>query len=1028
MIIDMIECNNTQRSLYLEWKVNPNSDAYHLPFMFKIEGQLMTSKFIDTVNYLLKNYNAFRLKFIEINGNVYWEECESSPIIEYVKIANKDVNRFNIESFKKNFYSRKFDLNVGKTSFFSLVELENLDLYYFIFNCHHIIGDVYSFYQFFTIQLSNIYNTSIIPDFLNYSTISKLYLEEYHYTQHSLKEDNDYFTKEVQDCVDFNNIDRNSVDIAKCSNLRLDSVTQDNVKEFCKIHNISPFVFYLSCHLVFLSKVLDKDRLIVGIPIANRPSKKSKLVFGYFVNTLPLVVSGIKGLSFLKLIEIVKDKVFKLIKHKNANLKLCLCGKDMAFDNVFTYYLQALTFKLNECDVTSIPILRDNLQFPFSVIVEDGENVKIDFIRGDNIFSDVEVVNLYSMIMQKVLSSSECLIADYCLVLENEWKLSFNQINPNFRCECLVQNSNLFSEFKKCVLKNPNKVACVFEDKRITYKELYNLSVYYGNKIISKNNDLKRNNKIVLFLPVGIKQIIGIWATLYAGCIYVPVDVNAPKERIEYILEDTGADIILSDNSFIASSSYDILLINDTIDVAVEDEHNINFNENSVAYIIYTSGTTGHPKGVMVTHKNVLSLISSTKNLFRFDVSEHWSMLHSYAFDFSVWEIFGALLNQGILYIASNDARKSYELFWNFIVKNKISILSQTPSFFYQLIKYAVNSHDCSHLKTVVFGGEKLIFANLIPWVTKYSLDKVKLVNMYGITETTVHVSYYELKQQDLLNDKSFIGQAIPGWGIILLDSDNNLVPKGVIGEICVLGNGITNGYLNQKKLTDEKFIIMDIPYLGKQRIYKSGDIGRCDSFNQLEYIGRKDKQVKVRGYRIELKEIEAIMQKFPACESAAVKIINYNENDERIIGFFTSNSFCVKKDFKLFLGQYLPHYMIPFDLIEIPTMPLTINGKIDYAKLNVQICISDDIINTDTDSFEQAIEKTICRILKIDMLNFDDNFFDLGGNSLIMANLVPAINNVSYLYNYKKQIHIIDLYQYPTTSKLISYITKGEC
>lgn len=1035
-------CNENQKTLYYNWKLNKVSDAYHLPFIFKISGNLDSKRLVDAINYLLDTYNVFKLCFIEDGDNLYYyENLKNAPTVNHIVMDNATSNIEEIvKEYKSNFFSKKFDLNNGPNVYFTLLDFKESNEAYLFVNCHHIIADAYSFYQFFSANLAIIYNTNKYPEFLTKNILSLKYKELYEYTLGNKALNNQYFEDKLARLDSLNNIKNNhkGYNTAIYDELTIDC--KKTIAEYCTRNNITPFIFYLACYSILMNKILQKEQLVIGIPIANRPTKNSKIVFGYFVNTLPLVVNIDNDCTIKNLLSSLKDQIYKLIKFKNADLKSVLLNNErlvnceQVFDNLFTYYLQELNFKLSGCEVTSIPVLRKNAQFPFSVIVEDGENrSNIQFIKESTIFEDVDLKGLYSKIVDQVLLKDPKVINDIKLLDERELgQLILSTQLPIRNClQQEIYSENIISYFEEVAKDKEHKIACKFEDKYLTYGTLLKQANFFANKILNRLCNEKAQ-EVILLLPIGLNQIIGIFSTLCANKTYVPVDPNIPIDRIKYILKDTNAQLIIT-NKDIASSlelkKENTLILDDDMskdNLDGELQQVLNRNSEDVAYIIYTSGTTGTPKGVMVTHKNVLSLIESTRSLFSFNEDDNWSMLHSYSFDFSVWEIFGALLNGCTLTIAPDKIRRSHEQFWNFIQDNNVTILSQTPSYFMQLTKYAIMDKSDTCLKTVVFGGEKLNFKSLNSWLNKFSLDRIELINMYGITETTVHVTFYKLNVEDIKKGRSIIGKAIPFWNILITDSIGNPLPKGIVGEICVFGQGVSKGYLHREELTKEKFQEMDIPSKGKVLVYKSGDLGFITNDNQIEYVGRKDRQVKVRGFRIETKEIESVMLEHDCCNMAAVKVINFGQNDDRIVGYFTSNNEELdEKTLKLFISKKLPQYMIPFYLIKLDKFPLTINGKTNYEKLEIPVFenVEADYAVLEEDSLDSAITKIACKVLKIDKINMDENFFDLGGNSLLMNSLIYNINSILDGRNISKKLHVIDIYQYPTINKIIDYI-----
>jgi len=410
---------------------------------------------------------------------------------------------------------------------------------------------------------------------------------------------------------------------------------------------------------------------------------------------------------------------------------------------------------------------------------------------------------------------------------------------------------------------------------------------------------------------------------------------------------------------------------------------------DDLAYVIFTSGSSGSPKGVAVNHNNVLNLLFNKAILYDFSNNDIWTMFHSHCFDFSVWEIFGALLYGGKLVIVSKKSAINTYQFLNLVEKEKVTILNQTPSAFYNFIN-AESEHDVRPFKVryVIFGGEALQPEKLKEWNKKY--PHIKLVNMYGITETTVHVTYKDIKTSDIDNGTSNIGKAIPGLYAYILDRQLRVLPYGLVGEIFVGGAGLSRGYLNNSTLTSEKFIAN--PYCGSEILYKTGDVGRMLDNGEIEYLGRSDYQVQLRGFRIELGEVEYQMIQVKGVRNAAV--VDINEGTEKYLcGYFIGeevNETTIRKE----LSKILPNYMIPVFILKLDHFPLTSNGKLDRKSLPLPEVIKEKTHTKPNRKTEEELVSIIADILGIEgsSISINDNFFELGGDSYKASLLVLRI------------------------------------
>jgi len=449
----------------------------------------------------------------------------------------------------------------------------------------------------------------------------------------------------------------------------------------------------------------------------------------------------------------------------------------------------------------------------------------------------------------------------------------------------------------------------------------------------------------------------------------------------------------------------------------------LQISPDNLAYLIYTSGTTGRPKGVMVQHNNVVRLFKTNKPLFDFNAGDVWTMFHSYCFDFSVWEIYGALFFGGKLVVVPKSIAQDTKAFVELLQHEKVTILNQTPSAFYNLIKQeAENDIPGLQLRYVIFGGEALSPGRLNTWKERY--DGTKLINMYGITETTVHVTYKEITTREIENNISNIGRPIPTLSCYVLDQQQQLVPVGVPGELYVGGAGVARGYLNRPELTSQRFIAS--PFRNGERLYRSGDKVRILENGEMEYMGRVDDQVKIRGYRIELGEIKNVLDSHALISEAIVIAKEDMQGDKNLVAYIVSKERLTITDVRSYLAEKLPEYMVPAYYVEMESLPLTVNGKVDKKALPApeEMGMSSGIkYEAPQTGLESRLVNIFSNVLNIgkDVIGVNDNFFSLGGDSIKAMRLVVQIKQQLSL-----GITIGKLYEYQTIRELARWLIDG--
>jgi amino acid adenylation domain-containing protein len=524
--------------------------------------------------------------------------------------------------------------------------------------------------------------------------------------------------------------------------------------------------------------------------------------------------------------------------------------------------------------------------------------------------------------------------------------------------------------------------------------------------------------------------IIAIMAILKAGGAYLPLDMACPEDRLQFQLTDSNAQIVLTHSS-LARRLKDfpgviICLDTQAAEIARFPQENLPpvSQPHHLAYVIYTSGSTGTPKGVLVTQRNVTRLFSVTESLFGFSPRDVWTLFHSSAFDFSVWEIFGALLYGGRLVIVPYLISRSATAFRSLLAAERVTVLNQTPSAFRQLIQAdrLVDPMDCP-LRYVIFGGEALDFETLRPWFDRYGDSRPQLVNMYGITETTVHVTYRPVTLADLSRPGSNIGKPLADLQVHLVNAEGKPVEPGQPGEMLVGGPGVARGYLNRPDLTHQRFI--PDPSGRPGALYRSGDLARERENGELDYLGRIDQQVKIRGFRIELSEIESTLAQHPAVAECAVLSRTDGAEEPRLVGYIVPNAGAQPEiePLRAHLARTLPDYMVPAAFVFLPSFPLTLNGKLDRTALPApgtqRPHLSAGYI-APRDDLEKTVALLWQSLLGLDTVGADDNFFDLGGNSLLLTQMHRQLET-----GLNRPIPITDLFQFSTIRRLAAHLAQ---
>ncbi|MGS2808891.1 non-ribosomal peptide synthetase [Nocardia sp. MW-W600-9] len=565
---------------------------------------------------------------------------------------------------------------------------------------------------------------------------------------------------------------------------------------------------------------------------------------------------------------------------------------------------------------------------------------------------------------------------------------------------------------------NPDAVAVVDGTERLTYRELYARSGRIAAGLRARG--VVPDDRVAVCLPRSAELVVALLGVLRAGATYVPIDPEWPADRLHYVLDDANPRLLIQ-ASTAQTAGFTIAELESNSDTAPEP-----FDDPArAAYVIYTSGSTGRPKGVAVPLGNIMQLVGAGVRQFAFDSGDTWSFFHSAAFDYSVWEIWGCLATGGRLVVVPYFTAKSPSELWELIRREQVTVLSQTPAAFAQLVAAAEREPARSALRLIVSGGAALDLAPVCRWFDLVPERQCQFVNMYGITETTVHVTAEVLSRNTVRAHPRAVGLPLPGWGIEIRDSAGRRVPPLVKGEIWVSGVGLAQGYLNRPELTAERFVVDPRSAI---RYYRSGDLGRFLPDGRVEHWGRIDNQVKVRGYRIELDEIQVVLSEMPG--AASVVVVAQDENasgDLRIHAYLAGGSVPDPVDIRRWATQRLPAYMVPATFSVVDAFPLTPNGKVDIDALRESAATTTRAHAEWAPSTDREAERSVRDIASVvrniwaDLFDVevdgDADFFDLGGNSLLAVTTSRRLEDSGLA-----ALPVRELYRAPTPSAIARY------
>ncbi|HEX3556709.1 MAG TPA: amino acid adenylation domain-containing protein [Thermoanaerobaculia bacterium] len=797
-----------------------------------------------------------------------------------------------------------------------------------------------------------------------------------------------------------------------------------------------------------LSRYTGRDDLPVGTPIANRDRVETEGLIGFFVNTLVLRCDLSGEPTFRELLERVREVVLEAFAHPDLPFERLVeelaPDRSLAHTPIFqvVFAFQALTGEAGGAAagpaLEALPVESGRSLFDLTLTLEEAPgHLGGLFEYNTDLFDAIRMRRMaahFETLLTAAAGHPDRRLSELPLLSESER----HQLAREWNGEAAetLDGLCLHQRFAAQAAGSPSAVAAVCEGERLTYGELDQRANRLARHLIRLG--VPPGGCVGLCLERSLDLVVAILGTLKAGASYVPLDPAAPRERLAFLLADSHPPVLLTQEPLAGSlpppgpEMRVVLLDRDREEIAREAASDpcVPVTAGHPAYVIYTSGSTGRPKGVVVRHGNAARLFSATERWFGFGPDDVWTLFHSYAFDFSVWEIWGALLHGGRLVIVPYWVSRSPEAFYDLLRRERATVLSQTPSAFRQLVwaeeTVLAGSAPELALRYVIFGGEALEPAMLAPWLARHGDRRPRLINMYGITETTVHVTYREVGWRDVGRAVSAVGEPIPDLGVHLLDRFLSPVPLGVPGEVHVGGAGLAAGYLGRPELTAERFVPNPFGEAGS-RLYRSGDLARYRPDRDLEYLGRIDHQVKVRGFRIELGEIESALARHPAVRAAAVLAVEDPERpgERRLVGYVVPAAATAPTTPELrgFAGESLPDYMLPAAIVVLDSLPLTTNGKIDrraLAALRPLPAVKAERTAPRTPA-EEILAGIWERVLHVDGVGAHDDFFDLGGHSLLATQVVSRLREA-----FDVELPLRVLFEAPTVAQLAARVEEA--
>lgn len=1003
-----------QKIFYEEWKINPNSSMYNIVFDQTILNLINIPRLESAINRFISENILFNSHISEIDGNYFWiPNNRLKPLDLFGNYSFQDINLY---------VSKPFNLLSDPLYRVAVINETNFN-HRIIIVLHHLIIDG-SLMESFINEISKYYNQDTYSQNLNYEEQKakiKLFVTNFNSKVSKYKSVSQNFWSEILQDIEsidlrFLKLPYNLKNLSENNNIKQIrfNLCRNQINELYYVltkFNISIYKYSLYIFAILLYRYTSQDRFVISYPVSIKD--ENKFIYGAKINTnfMPFYFNQSTTIEDIfyagkQFAEALKADLLKVDEYNHGYFpinNIIASGINKELLKVCFAQTNLKDTKLNFVDGNKV-IVNQAFDIDFEAGLFFEQEVKrdsVDFkVKYNNLETDVFILKNFIEHYKKLFKS---ILRDLKLNILNKPVLEYNILSlKEYTLLTEIWNGKHFyyhkektinQLFEDQVIQTPNNIALVYENNKLTYEELDNICNTIAH-FLKNTYQVSKNDLVGIYLDRNEWMIISIIAVLKAGGAYLPLDPNYPVERIEYILSDAKAKLLLSSKKYKTMLSK--IVENRKLKTPVEVLENFKYQENwnsylkksfnkqttsqDLAYIIYTSGTTGNPKGVMIKHEGVINLIYYMINLLELNQYSRIAQFSNFVFDASVYEIFPCISCGGTLHILSEPNKQNHEKLLNYYNDHFITA-TFLPTI---LLKELCFKIEQTCLKKIYTGGENFDGLNYLP-------SNITIINQYGLTETTVCATDMVIKNKEYIK----IGKPIQNVKAYVLDKNQKILPIGAVGELHIGGVGVAKGYLNQPDLFKDKFIYKVFSNRNlndSQKIFKTGDLVRWTPDGNIEYLGRNDFQVKINGHRVELQEVENKLMSYKGIKQCIVLVTKLKDQSHTcLIGYYVSDNKLIEEKILKYLRKNLPEYMIPRILISIEEIPLNLNGKLNKDLLPLPI-ISNAYIPA-TNFKEQKICEAFAKSLGLFQISITDDFFRLGGNSVIAIRLSSILH-----------------------------------
>ena len=982
----------------------------------------------NAVSNVIVNHDNFHIKLVRKDNDINqtFVAFDSFPV-EIIDLA--DISE--LASFEEKLCQKVFSLendNLFCVKIFRLPDSTGG----VISVMHHIISDSWTvglFCKEIVQEYTNLIK-NVKSDDVKYSYINYINKEQEYLNSSSFEKDKEYWAEvfntvpELATIPSFSAESSNQVSCtARRQKFAISKQVMDKVSEFCKNNRISIYNFFMSIFSIYIGRVSNLDDFVIGTPILNRLDFADKNTNGMFISTVPLRVNILNDSSFVDFSKSMARSCLSMLRHQRypyQNILEDLRKLDSSIPNLYNVALSyQITNTVNdEIDCDSHWVFNgtcaDDLQIHMVDYNSTGLNVFYDYKTSKYDVNDINNIhNRIENMINQVLSNNEINVSDIEIVTPEEKSQILNDFN-NWEVE-LPNNKNVIELFEDQVAQHPDTTAVVLDDVSLTYNELNQKANQLARYL--QENGIQNNDIVGVCFNKNIDFIISILAILKCGGVYLPISVEYPEDRISYIVDNSKARIVISNKemSYLENKTKIVNFYNINLDSFDTSNLNIHYDNTHLCYIIYTSGSTGNPKGVMLSHKNLINFAYTFNDCFnnKFSINDSCLSLTSVSFDVSICELFVPLIFGSALVIYPEESLTNIDLLCKILEKDKITFLYLPPNILQDVSSYILENNIQTSMNKMLVGVESIKNGTLNEY---FKINpNFEIVNGYGPTETTICTTFYKYVFSDNTNGVVPIGRPFANNKLLVISRGGSLQPVLTPGELYVCGNNVSSGYLNNPELTAKSFV--NYKYTSEALSYRTGDIVYWDNSGLLHFIGRKDFQIKIKGHRIELSEINNTLRGISGIKNSITVVKKVNNFDTLCAYVVLENKSLTVQEIKSILFDKLPSYMVPTYITLLDSLPITINGKVDKKKLPDIVIEHTGTTEATTDT-EIKLKEIFETMLDTDIVSIDDSLFNMGLDSLMAIKFSVAAHKVFGIY-----IDIKDLYKYDSIRALADFV-----